>query len=68
MASYCSFTAVEHARAREYRGTEEILIGCFGKCLSIKKSGGRRFKIGLRLSFPPEFYLRSEMKIEPDLR
>ena len=39
MASYCSFTAIEHARAREYHGTEVILIDCFDKSQSIKKSG-----------------------------
>ena len=44
MASYCSFTAIEHAGAREYRGTDLILIGCFGKNQSIKKVGGRLFK------------------------
>ena len=39
MASYCSFTAIEHATAREYRGKEVILIDFFGKSQSIKKSG-----------------------------
>ena len=32
MAYSCSFTAVEHERARDYRGTEVLLIGCLGKC------------------------------------
>lgn len=50
MASYCSFTAIEHARAREYRGTEVILIGCFAKSQSIKTVGGRLFKEDLSQS------------------
>ena len=68
MASYCSFTAIEHAGAREYRGTEVILIGCFGKNQSIKKVGGRLFKEDLSQAlfffspFQPEFYLPSETK------
>ena len=53
MASYCSFTAIEHAGAREYRGTEVILIGCFGKNQSIKKVGGSQIDIQFSFMYPP---------------
>lgn len=50
------------------RVQRSVSIGCFGKCQSLKKVGGRRFIRRIFESGSLLFWSLRETKIEPDLQ
>ena len=61
MRDFLRITVMQNLHTED-RAAEEILIGCFVDCQSIKKVGGRRFQEELYqalffvLLFPPECF------------